>query len=153
MGFRETPTYCEILNYYLIILKRAPSLRTLRPLTAFKDAPNPNLSKICPDDWLLAFHSWGPKKRSFPDYFLSLALLFLLFWVTLSGTLKNKQSSGQILDNFGFPAFLNAVRGRRVRNPVLWSHLLLLAVNVGSLLIPPHYGYDCDKHFPANPLL
>ena len=41
--------------------KNAIELRNLFPLTAFKNAPNPNLSKICPSDCFWVFQSGDQK--------------------------------------------------------------------------------------------
>ena len=96
------------------------TLRTLFPLTAFKNARNPEFVQICPSDCFWGFQSGGLKfgkicqnlkngnfRTNFDNFFQ--------ISVPLTGTPKNNRWD-KFWTNLGFRAFLNAVRGKRVRN-------------------------------------
>ena len=93
------------------------------PLQHLKMPRTPNLSKICPDDCFSGFQSGGPKfvknlskiwKTTISRQIFKFSTNFWQIWVPLIGTPKNNRRD-KFLTNLGFGAFLNAVRGRRVR--------------------------------------
>ena len=103
------------------------------PLQHSKMPRTPNLSKMCPDDRFSGFQSFvnnlskisrkidnlsGNYVFFFPFHFFD---KFLAIWAPLIGSPKNNRRDN-FLTNLGFGAFLNAVRGRRVRKP-FWGPL------------------------------
>ena len=103
------------------------------PLTAFKNDPNPNLSKICPDDCFSGFQIRGDphlskisrkfKNDNFRKNF-KFSTSFSQIWVPLIGTPENNRRD-KCLTNLGFGAFWNAVRGQRVRNILRFLHFFV----------------------------
>ena len=100
------------------------SLRALFPLTAFKNARTPSLSKICPDDCFSGFQSGGPKfvknvsenwKTTISGQIFKISTISWQSFGLLIGAPKNNRRD-KFWTNLGFGAFLKAVKGKRVRN-------------------------------------
>ena len=98
-----------------------PELRTLFPLTAFKNARNPkfvqNLSQRFPSDCFLSFLSGGLKfgkicQNLSENYRFSNFDKFFQISVPLTGTPQNNRWD-KFWTNLGFRAFLKAVRGEK----------------------------------------
>ena len=96
------------------------SLRTLPPLTAFKNAPTPNLSKMCPDNCFSGLQSRGleiienvcvhePRKWTIFRRVLSVSDTLLAISRPPNGALKNN-CWDRFWTSLGVGAFLNAVR-------------------------------------------
>ena len=94
-------------------------LRTLFPLTAFKNARNPKFVQICPSDFFRGFQSGGLKfgkicqnlKNGNFRTVLTKSSKFQSPWLE-----PPKKRWKKFWTNLGFRAFLNAVRGKRARN-------------------------------------
>ena len=89
------------------------------PLHHSKTPETPNLSKICPSDCFWGFQSGGRKFEKICQNlsenccFSNFDKFFQIF-VPLSGTPQNNRWD-KFWTSLGFRAFLNAVRGKRVR--------------------------------------
>ena len=100
---------------------KALNLRTLFPLTAFKNVRNPkfvqNLSQRL--FWgvpVKLTEIWKNLSNLSENYRFSNFDTFFQISVPLTGTPQNNRWD-KFWTNFGFRAFLKAVRGKRVRNP------------------------------------
>ena len=99
-------------------------LRTLRPLTAFKNAPNPKFVKNLSRRLFFGVPIRGTqicqkfvkilKNDNFRTKVFQIFDRCLANWAPLIGTPKNNRRD-KFLTNLGFGVFLNAVSGRRVR--------------------------------------
>ena len=103
------------------------SCEPFSPLQHSKTPRTPNLSKVCPDDCFSGFQSGGPKfvknlsnnwKLAISGQIFKFSANFWQIWVPLIRTPKNNQRD-KFWTNLGFGAFLNAVRGKRVRKPTV----------------------------------
>ena len=115
-------------------------LRTLFPLTEFKNAPNPKFVQNLSQRLFLGVPVRGTgscqkKWSNLSDKFLTNS--------NPPDWNPQKQSLGQILDKFGVRGFLNAVRGKRVRTKrhKIW-HPNFTTFFTASKGI-------CHLHFPA----
>ena len=97
------------------------------PLQRSKTPETPNLSKICRSDCFWGFQSGGLKfgkicQNLSENYRFSNFDKFFQISVPRTGTPKNNRCD-KFWTNLGFRAFLNAVRGKRVRKSRLFVEL------------------------------